>query len=348
MSNTDVTIVVVPRERFSYTAPSLESIYAHTPFPLQLVYVDGGSPRRVARYLRDQARAKGFTLIRTDPYLSPNEARNLALAQVKTTYVVFIDNDVLVSPGWLDALVECAEETGAWIVGPLVMVGEPGHEVIHQAGGAAYIEEVEGRRLFSEEHFLLERPLKDITTLDRGPTEFVEFHSMLMRTECFKRIGKLDEQLLTMYEHLDVCMTVRAAGGEVYLEPRAVVSYAPTQPLALSDLPYYFLRWSDDWNESTNRRFQTKWRLAEDDPSICYSRNWVTEYRQAPLWKLRPLVDRLTRGRSYGIERSFLAPLEVRICRYVARWAGRDRPRHDSVSHVREERERMDAALRAN
>ncbi len=85
-----VTIVVVPRERFSYTRESLESIYKDTDYPFDLVYVDGGSPPRIKRYLEDIAREKQFQLIRTDYYLSPNRARNLGLGQVKTKYVVFM------------------------------------------------------------------------------------------------------------------------------------------------------------------------------------------------------------------------------------------------------------------
>ena len=41
-----VTVVVVPRERFGVTSRSLEAIYANTPAPFPLVYVDGGSPSR--------------------------------------------------------------------------------------------------------------------------------------------------------------------------------------------------------------------------------------------------------------------------------------------------------------
>ena len=65
-----VTIVVVPRERISLARQCLESLYAHTDIPFRLVWVDGGSPPRTSRYLRDQARARGFDLVRTDDYLA--------------------------------------------------------------------------------------------------------------------------------------------------------------------------------------------------------------------------------------------------------------------------------------
>jgi len=39
-----------------------------------------------------------------------------------------VDNDVIVSPGWLEALVACAGETGATVVSPLICQGTPLHD----------------------------------------------------------------------------------------------------------------------------------------------------------------------------------------------------------------------------
>src|SRR5207249_8335576 len=65
----------------------------------------------------------GFCLKKkTERHLVPNEARNIGLRRVRTRYVVFIDNDAVPAPGWLERMVECAEETGAWVVGPLYLV----------------------------------------------------------------------------------------------------------------------------------------------------------------------------------------------------------------------------------
>src|ERR1700704_2027363 len=100
-----VTIMVVPRERFSVSARALAALYERTQYPFSLVYVDGGAPRSIRRQLEVASRRHGFSLIRRDRYLTPNQARNLALRQVRTKYVVSLDNDVLVTPGWLDSLV---------------------------------------------------------------------------------------------------------------------------------------------------------------------------------------------------------------------------------------------------
>jgi len=95
-------------------------------------------------------------LIRTEGYLTPNHARNLALAQVKSKYVVSLDNDVLVTPGALEALVRCAEETAASVVGPVTCT------IVHSAGGLAHIEERHGHRRFVHQNHFESARLEDV------------------------------------------------------------------------------------------------------------------------------------------------------------------------------------------
>ena len=148
MTEIRTTVAVAPREQFGWTRSALESIFAHTEVPYDLVYVDGGSPATVRRYLALRARQRGFRMIRTEHHLSPMEARGLALPHVDTEYVCFIDTDVLVTPGWLDRLVRCADETEAWAVGPLYCNENPALGRIHMAGGGAHVVEENGRPAF--------------------------------------------------------------------------------------------------------------------------------------------------------------------------------------------------------
>lgn len=272
MSDSQVTIVVSPRERFNYTCQSLESIYKHTDFPFELIYVDGGSPANIRSYLQQAAHEKGFELIRTDYYLSPNQARNIGLAKVnsKCKYVVFVDNDVEVTPGWLEKLVECAEETGATVISPLICQGTPLHEIVHCAGGESgvLLENKGGnvRRRILEKIYNQGRRVVDVRDgLKREETGLAEFHCVLVRTGIFDKIGQLDEGMLNTKEHVDFCMTVLEAGGTVYLEPDSIVTYVPGPPLELSDMTFYMLRWSDAWELASLQNLRTKWDLTEDD-----------------------------------------------------------------------------------
>jgi GT2 family glycosyltransferase len=281
------TIVVVPREGFGFALASLGSIYERTAPPFRLVYVDGGSPPRIRRGLETAAREHGFRLIRSERYLSPNQSRNLGAREVTTRYLVFIDNDVIVKHGWLEALIERAEESGAWIVGPLYLIGPPEEEIVHMAGGDAAIYEARGGRYLREQHRAMRRRLPDVVaTLASGPSEVMEFHCMLVRADAWRRIGPLDEALLSAMEHLDFCLLARAAGGRIVFEPRSVVAYLPPSPAAWSDVPYLLLRWSEAWNRASLAHFRAKWCLAPDDPTIPWQLTWLADRRRAALGRL--------------------------------------------------------------
>ena len=327
LTDTQVTIVVVPRERFSCTRESLESIYKYTEIPFKLVYVDGNSPKQVQQYLQKTAQEQEFQIIRTDYYLTPNHARNLGLAQVDTKYVVFLDNDVVVSSGWLNHLVKCAEETEAAVVGPLMCQNEPLHEIVHFAGGESYIwTDKTGRRRLREKMYKQGQRVVDVRPqLQRQPTELAEFHCVLVRTEIFERIGRLDEAFFNTKEHLDFCMSVRESGGTVYFEPDSLVTYVPGPPLELSDLHYYMLRWSDEWTVASLQRMQDKWNVVEDG-------YFQSKYKKLG-WRryltiIQPLVSRLTFGLNSGLLCGILATIEHTINRYLTtRYAQQQRKR---------------------
>ncbi|MBH8555249.1 glycosyltransferase [Nostocaceae cyanobacterium CENA357] len=294
----EVTIIVSPRERFSYTRESLESIYEHTKYPFKLIYMDGGSPRHIRDYLIEQAEQKQFQLIRTDYYLSPNRARNIGLGQVKSKYVVFIDNDVVVTPNWLKPLVECAEETGATIVSPLVCQGTPLHEEVHCAGGeSGVLLETKGettRRRIIEKIYKQGRKVADVRPqLQRQKTGLAEFHCMIVRTEIFQQIGLLDEGLLNTKEHVDLCIRVAEVGGTVYLEPESLMTYVPGKQLELTDMHYYMLRWSDAWELASLKRLREKWNLTEDE----YFKN---KYKRLGWRRQLTIVTPLTRKLPMG------------------------------------------------
>jgi GT2 family glycosyltransferase len=311
-----VTIVVVPRERFSCTQESLESIYENTEFPFKLIYVDGNSPTKVQRYLETQAQAKNFQIVRTDYYLSPNHARNIGLSQVDTKYVVFADNDVVVSPGWLNALVNCAEETGATVVGPLMCEKKPIHQRVHFAGGESRIvTDIKGRRHLREKMYKQGQQVADLRPqLQRKKTELAEFHCVLVRTEIFEKIGLLDEGMLNTKEHLDFCITVAEAGGSVYFEPDCLVTYVPGPPLELTDIPFFMLRWSDAWQKASLDRLREKWDLAEDG-------YFQLKYKRLGWRRRGTIIKPLTRRLSFGFEnkplKRLLSSLDKALNRYI-------------------------------
>jgi GT2 family glycosyltransferase len=323
-----VTIVVGPRERFSHTQASLESVYRNTHYPFDLVYVDVCTPPIIQNYLNAQAKEKGFTLVRTDYYISPNQARNVGLRQVlkeaKAQYVVFLENDVVVEPGWLTQLVTCAEETGAEVVGPLTCIGKPELGVIHNAGGATYIlndVKPDGRvkRRLRQEAYLTGQAIAQVQDqMHRTQCDYVEFHCLMARTDVFAKVGLLDEGMLATREHIDFCLSVKEVGGKIYCEREAVVTtdtvgiadnkkgleeLVGTNPLPdfkWYDLPYFMVRWCNAWDRASLDHLRQKWNLAED--SYFKKRYRIIGNRRRELL-VKPLVQRLTFGRGHaGLE----------------------------------------------
>lgn len=309
------TVAFVPREVFSTTQRSLERLLSVTAKPYELVVIDGGSPPDIAKYLAAQSRQHGFTLLRTEQILTPNQARNLAAAQVRTKYVVFVDNDVLPAAGWLEALVTCAEDTGAWVVGPKYFEHEPEGVKLHMYGGECRIDlDQRGRRTYVERHHLAHKLEAEVPeTLERRETELIEFHTALVAMEAFRTLGPLDEKFLSNAEHGDLCLAVRAAGHTVYLEPKSEITYIPPRELTEADRAFFNLRWSQVWQQATLQRMNEKYGL---DPRAVHNRNsrsWISGHRRYALdwlWKLKKQVGA---GPARKLEKWLIGPIENRV-----------------------------------
>jgi GT2 family glycosyltransferase len=319
MQQSQITIVVVPRDHFSDGRESLESIYANSDLPFSLIYVDGGSPRHVANYLSQQAARRNFHLIRTQHYLSPNRARNIGAKSVNTPYMVFVDNDVIVASGWLSPLVRCAADTGAAIVSPLTFEGRPLHTRVHFAGGEAHVEPSE-----AEDHIarhLVDKIHKEPIPTENIITECAEFHCMLVRTETFRRVGGLDEEMKSTRENIDFCMTMREEGHEIYLAPTSKITYLSPERMNFSDIPFFAPRWSDEWDLSSFRHLIEKWDLTEDG---YFAMEYAHLGRRRQSLMVREGLLRWLPTRFGRVAERLLRPLERRINRRISqRYASR-------------------------
>ncbi|GAB4145879.1 MAG: glycosyltransferase [Sphingomonadales bacterium] len=310
------TIVMTPRERFGITRQSYESLRQHTSGDYELVIVDGGSPPAVRDFLKAEAAKTGFDLIRTDYYLTPNEARNLGLARARGEFVVFSDNDVIYSDGWLQAMLDCAQEAGADIVAPVICIGRPVHTKLHITGGDVSFVEEDGVRRLVEDHRNAYRYFADVQEqLQREPCDFAEFHCVLVRRALFERLGPLDEGMKTTYEHIDFCLAAREAGASIWFEPKSIVTYFSPPPVDASDVAFYVTRWNDAWSIATMQHFMQKWRCVFD---LEHRRRQVIERRRriafakTQPWLVRVLGWRRSRAIMDWRERRIVAKSQAR------------------------------------
>ena len=300
---------------------SLDSVLENTEPPYKLLYVDGGSPTWVRRIIESQARENNFTLIRSEQYLSPNEARNLGFAKVQTKYTVFLDNDVVVAPGWLQRPRAMRRRNGSVGSRSLYCIGQPYHQKIHMAAGLAHFEENGATHRYIDKHLMEHSWLDDVRDqLKREPSERCEFHCMLIRSDAMRTVGPLDEKLLGIVEtHSDLCMLVRNAGGTVWFEPGSVVTYVPPPPVHISDLPYFLLRWSNDWMTQGKARFAEKWGLRADDPELLRHNWWICYQRLLfvpPVWNALGVLGLQRRNR---VAAGILGTIDFLVTQRIAR-----------------------------
>jgi len=307
------------RERHSLAEAAIDSIVADTARPFRFMYLDVQSPDWLRESFARHSAEWGLEVVRFDLPLWPHEARKRVAPSIDTDYVVFIDNDVQVEEGWLEALVRCADETGAGIVGPLYLWGDGiGPSKIHMAGGKLTESPAEGGRVLAEAHGLFNLDPRQVADqLVRRPCDFVEFHCMLVRTELLRDGSFLDTEIRCVHEHIDVALESVRRGFPVYFEPASRVHYLGFSDYMLDDLGFFRERWSAAEGEASIDAFSRKWRVVNDARSFGGVRGFLRSHL-AQVDPIRPAVpapaDRLAPMRADELvqSRSELLDLAVR------------------------------------
>lgn len=274
-----LSLAIVPRERWSLAVRSLEATLAVVPTGTQLVYVDGGSPPEIHHQLERRVVEHGGRFVRRDCVLAPNEARNLALAHCDREYVIVHDNDVFPRPGWAEAMVRCADETGAGMVGPLVYHGHsPDADEIHVAGGEINI--TDDGVMDRNDRFFSHVRVDDLEApLERRPSSQIEYHSCLFRREAIEPLLPFDEEIRSLADHEDVTLGLDALGHPLIFEPTSEVTYLLMSRIDPTDRGFWQLRWSNDWNRRSLDQFCTKWGVVRDTGWPAVAERWGGGHR---------------------------------------------------------------------
>jgi hypothetical protein len=83
---------------------------------------------------------------------------------------------------------------------------------------------------------------------------------MLVRRAVLEQVGPLDEGLISLCEHNDICLKVMGLGRGVWLEPAARVTYVPTVR-TVADYLCFCYRWRDAAATATLDHFWRSWDL---------------------------------------------------------------------------------------
>lgn len=273
----NTTIVISPRERFSSIVDSLGSLFATISFDVPVIVVEGGSPRDVRGDLEELQNRRPFLWVRLPYLVSPQEARNIGLDLVRTEYVVFADNDIHYEPQWLEMLRRNADDNDADLVAPLICIGPPANRTVHHAGGRLVVEGSATQPRVTEKHRLMNQPVDRVNS-ESAPVdnEIVEFHCFLARTDFVRRVGCMDERLVTR-EQIDFGLRALLLGARVTFEAGARVTYMAKVEFEESDLRYVSFRWSDGRARASLSAFTSTWGITTDQERVLNA--WIQPHR---------------------------------------------------------------------
>lgn len=213
-----VTAVVVNHQGAAYLPRCLDALEGQEGLA-EILVIDNASTDGSAA----AAAARGglVRLVEAGGNLGPAAARNLGLAQVRTPWVLFVDNDVYLPEGAVASLLAAAQdEPRVALVQPRsVFAGEPTR--VHYDGGSLH-----HLGLFSLRNWY--GSLDCARAADPAPRVAVDGAislCLLGRVDALRALGGFDPRYFILFEDLDLSYRVRAAGWRILSLPGVLVEH---------------------------------------------------------------------------------------------------------------------------
>lgn len=248
-----VSIIILTHNQLNYTRLCLESIQHYTPEPHEIILVDNGSTDGTPAWLRSQAALQNhYTLIENDTNRGFAAGNNQGLERARGACCLLLNNDVVVTPGWLESLLTCAHtRSDIGIVGPVSnYVSGP-----QQVKTVEYnTETLQGLMPFALKH-------RRLYAGQVRPFWRVVGFCMLIKRAVIDRIGGLDERYgLGNFEDDDFSLRALLAGYRSAIALDSFVHHFGNRTFVGSGMDYY-ASLLEKWEI-----FKTKWGLPPELP----------------------------------------------------------------------------------
>ena len=237
-----VSIVIPVFNNLDLNRQCLESIYRHTPLEgVEIIAVDNGSTDGSTDYLRQEETYGRLQLISNTTNLGFARACNQGAQIARGNRLVFLNNDTIVQPGWLDGLTRCLEkDEEIGIVGAKLVY--PDDTIQH--AGVTFNDQIKvGHiyRFFHHSHPAVnkEREFQVVTAA-----------CMMIRKALFVAVGGFDEHYQNGFEDVDLCLQIRRLGYKVYYTPHCVVYHLESKTAGRharekENALYFISKWRD-------------------------------------------------------------------------------------------------------
>ena len=245
------SIIILTLNQWKLTKQCLDSILRHTSGSYELILVDNGSTDGTRDYLREYAAQHRRVIVvanRTNRGFAAGNNQGLALATGRQ--VLFLNNDTVVTPGWLGNMLKLFQEhpqTG--------VVGPRSNRVLgkQQVDGVGYksLEELPAfAAAWAEKH----------TGESRVANRVVGF-CLLARCEVINAVGGLDEQFGSgNFEDDDFCVRAHLAGFETRIADDSFVHHVGNATFTGAGIDYAKAM-ETNWG-----LFKSKWAIPPETP----------------------------------------------------------------------------------
>ena len=251
-----VSIIVVTWNNLRYTQECIEFLTAYTDVAYELIVVDNGSTDGTIEWLnelRSEDRSRiALKIIRNSLNEGFAHAVNEGLAEASGDYVFLLNNDLLVSPGWLGTLIGHLETLpNAGAVGP--MGGGIGgkHDYVASYGSVPYNDDGVDKDLFVE---FSQRIAHDYAG-DYTEAKSLSGCCLLIATDLFRTLGGLDEGHKMGADDADLSLRLRLQGYRLYIAEDVYVHHYGHVSFALLEHDLQDQVVQDSWTY-----FNRKWR----------------------------------------------------------------------------------------
>jgi GT2 family glycosyltransferase len=220
------SIVIVGWRSAPHLLECLHSLSVHAPVPSHEVLVFLNEPADgLTDRVRRRSEGAGAVVMSSSVNVGFGGAVNRAARRAEGEFVVLLNDDATVEPGWLEALVAAADDHPC--------AGAVGSKAITKEGTV----DEEGAVLWSDgsitlvdaQHRPLPPPPPGLRTVD-----YCSAVSLLVRRSTWESVGGFDEGYFPAYcEDVDLCLKVQAHGEVVLYQPASVVRHhrgASTSP----------------------------------------------------------------------------------------------------------------------
>ena len=199
----------------------LPSVIAHTPEnQAEIVVVDNGSTDDSVRMLNEKF--PSVRLILFDKNYGFAEGYNKAIDQTDSTYTVLLNNDVEVTPNWLDAPLRAMEADDRLAGVQPKILAQKDKKKFEYAGAA-------GGRIDCYGYPFCRGRVLHIVEEDHGQYDqpahifWASGACLFIRTEVFKKEGGFDARFFAHQEEIDLCWRLRSRGYHLECIPQSVV-----------------------------------------------------------------------------------------------------------------------------